>query len=605
MYHPLLNERLEFDCRLLIHFFSDRVTNMIPCIKKRGRPRKTTNKNPAPNPKEQLIKEMKRCEYKLKATIIDEHVVLQRNEYMESLLQEPNWKQDTEILKGCVTKLDIDPDVAHEIWMRRNIEGAAEYLDNQLDIQEDDNPLDMTPEVKQKRLRVEYLSKYEPLQQFKEGSLKDLPTAKQQILEENRSLIFNEQISYQEQVELVIHLIYDPTRNSGCGPTAIGKLFGVSKGTIAERAKRMQRSRRAIVGRPAALDDTQLALLIDYCRQKYIEKTSPNIFHLIDYIFSEFHVSININTLRSIIRRCPLLKPVKGMPLEATRAETPVEVVLQHYAELDEMLLKERVPPEFFFNVDESGFQAYADSQKETVIIPYDGDESSTYYSVDRSAKRSTLVGCICLDGSALKPLVIIPNKTVTQELRIRGYNDSNCLIVCQECGFINTEAFVYWAQQILFPEIAAKREQYGYEGVAVLTMDGCSSHFSDFFLDECTYQNIYPWKEPPGTSDQVQALDLGIFGRQKKCFQRYNPETNLASTDKDVIAIVNSWRRSTCPDAVVSSFNQAGIYIECDTEGNRIVRAAAEKGRAVRGIQHSNSDNVIQGRKTTKVIGF
>ena len=71
------------------------------------------------------------------------------------------------------------------------------------------------------------------------------------------------------------------------------------------------------------------------------------------------------------------------------------------------------------------------------------------------------------------------------------------------------------------------------------------------------------------------------------------------------MIAIVNSWRRSTCPDAVVSSFNQAGIYIECDTEGNRIVRAAAEKGRAVRGIQHSNSDNVIQGRKTTKVIGF
>ena len=60
-----------------------------------------------------------------------------------------------------------------------------------------------------------------------------------------------------------------------------------------------------------------------------------------------------------------------------------------------------------------------------------------------------------------------------------------------------------------------------------------CSAHFSDYFLHECTHWDVYAWKAPASTSDQVQALDLGIFGNQKKIKTKFNSDSKLSPTDK------------------------------------------------------------------------
>ena len=360
----------------------------------------------------------------------------------------------------------------------------------------------------------------------------------------------------------------------------------------------MNKARKPTIGRPAELEIEELEKISFYIHECYKNNNPRSVIQLIDYIFCTFNKSINEKTLRSILKRSSQVKMAQGIPLEKAR----VDVIIEHFEALDKMLCTESVPPEFFFNVDESGFQAFADAVNQRVIVPIDADDS-VYYSVDRQSKRATLIGCICLDGSALKPFVISPNKTVSRELALNGYNESNCLIVHQENGFITAEIFAFWARMIFFPEVAAKRQKYHYEGTVVLTLDGCTCHNSDLFLDDCTYAGIYPWFEPAGSSDQVQALDLGIFSCQKSIKTRLRSTSRLSANEKNIVDIVDTWMKSTTPGRVVSSFNQAGIFIE-STEHSARTRASAAKGRAVRGIEHESSNNEIKGRKNQKIIG-
>ena len=455
-----------------------------------------------------------------------------------------------------------------------------------------------------KNSRTSYLRAKAPLEQFDDKDLAEFPEDKRALLIEHFPEIFSEEVTYQRQIEIVMELVYDTSPGSHSGPTYIGRLFGVTAGTISSHFKRMNHKRRELVGRPGSLADEELNILYLYVVECYQHTSSPNIPHLIDYCFNTFNVSLTTKTLKGILRRSSEFKEVPGIPLESSRADVPLSIVLDHYDRLDSLLSQEEIPPEFFYNVDESGFQEFADAKKEIVIIPGDCQEEEVYYSVNRASKRSTLIGCICADGTAMKPLVIIQNKTVQKELVKNGYGEENCLIVYQENGFVSSEIFAFWADHLFFPLVKEKRKRYNYLGPVILTMDGCSSHMSDYFLDEAFYHGVIPWFEPAGTSDQVQALDLGIFAIQKRQNTKTMKKKDLNEQSKAIIRIVDSWRKATTPLNVVSAFNQAGLYSVTDNNTTRM-RASAEKARAVRGIEHTPCDNQIIGNKTQKILAF
>ena len=110
---------------------------------------------------------------------------------------------------------------------------------------------------------------------------------------------------------------------------------------------------------------------------------------------------------------------------------------------------------------------------------------------------------------------------------------------------------------------------------------------------------------EPPGSSDQVQALDLGIFGIQKCLKCKIQTKKDLSPAAKEVIQIVNSWIKTTTPDNVTSAFNQAGIYVVELPDGSLGARASVEKARAVRNIDNIECQNEINGNKTIKLLDF
>ena len=451
-----------------------------------------------------------------------------------------------------------------------------------------------------KNARTNYLKFKSPITEFKEEGWMKLSPDAQEILKENSHVIFNEDVCYQEQVETVISLLY-----KDIGPSAIGHLFGVNRGTIAEHKKRLEKKRRDEVGRPGFLSPNELQILIIYVKQLYEQKRPADYADLVNFIFGKFEIAMSIDTLAHIIKRTPSLKAIVGHPLEAARNDVDVQIIVDYYERLDSILLFERVPPEFFFNVDESGFQEFINAHDTVVIVPTEYPSDEITYSVNREGKRASMIGCIAMDGSALKPLVVSQNKTIEKELINMGYNNENCFIITQPNGFVNAEIFALWADHVFFPELERRRIVYNYKGLAVLTMDGCGSHFSDYVLDECTYHGTYPSQEPAGTSDQIQALDLGIFGIQKvlKPKEKVNIK-NISRNSKQIVQIVNSWRKATTPSNVVSAFQQAGFYLE-EINDQRYVRADVMKARSVRGLDHSEPICEATGKKSVKLLKF
>jgi hypothetical protein len=79
------------------------------------------------------------------------------------------------------------------------------------------------------------------------------------------------------------------------------------------------------------------------------------------------------------------------------------------------------VPARFVFNMDGMGHQDWADRTEKTCVVPPSHGDKQVYIPVPRAGKRIMLMACIALDGSALKPEVIIPRKTVDTDLVLTG----------------------------------------------------------------------------------------------------------------------------------------------------------------------------------------
>ena len=452
--------------------------------------------------------------------------------------------------------------------------------------------------------RAAFLSIPDPITEFNEDGVNSLPETQQNILLEHYEDIFGQNLTYQDQIYAVISLIFIPGKKSVCGAAAIAKLFNVNRGTIYTHIKRMNKPKRETVGRPPYLDQQEQEILVAFIRSSYFSKNPTTYDVLSDFIFDKFSKVLSYDCLWHTLHNTQMIKTIPGHPMEASRADVPLEVIEDHFDRLQSTLSIEHIPPQFFFNIDESGFQQFVDARDVVLVVPSDAAEKEMCYSVNRNSKRATMIGCIAADGTALKPFVISPNRTVEKEIRTLGYRDDTVMIVSQENGFINAAIFAFWADMILFPEILRRRKAFNYTGTVVITMDGCSSHFSDYFLDECSYHGIYPFTEPPGTSDQVQPLDLGIFGNQKTVKKKSSRFSHLSENSQNIIEIVDSWQKATTPSNVVSAFNQAGIFI-VNENGEEYVQASIEYARAVRGMEHKKCENIMKGSKTEKLPIF
>jgi hypothetical protein len=361
----------------------------------------------------------------------------------------------------------------------------------------------------------------------------------------------------------------------------IGRILDLDKGTV------QRHFRKAIAhmadlpqnGRPPIISHEEQEQLITAIQEAYDARRPMTIGEVHYYIETRFHKSIDRNTLMHMLRREPRLRSCHGIPMEEARVDVTAEVIWDFFRRAMEVV--EGVPAHFVFNMDEMGHQDWADRKVVTCIVPASHVEKQVNVPVSRAGKRITLMASIAADGSALKPEIIIPRKTVDADLVLTGLTSEKVLVRSQPHGFVNTQLFDDWLETIFIPELVERRARFTYNGPAVLLLDNCSAHIGVRFSELCQENHVIPCYFPPHSSHQLQPLDLCLFGITKRFLTRANKLDAANIQTKHISSVVCAFLAAAVPLNIVKTFELSGISLVSD-EGTLLCTVRPELAKRV-----------------------
>jgi hypothetical protein len=214
----------------------------------------------------------------------------------------------------------------------------------------------------------------------------------------------------------------------------IEMIFGVSKVTVLKRYQR-ELSERQKVGRRLCTDSEtwqQLKTVILERSEGLCPMTTEDA---IDLLSMSFGLRLLPDTLRTKVSLDHELRRITGVPLEKERLACDPEEIAAYFELFDRNVAG--IPAAFVFNLDESGFQDWADPRERMVIVPATVHDNKIGIPVNWTTRRSSLLVCIAADGPALRPMLILPRKTTERELFEQGINEEIGMLVSQDHGFI------------------------------------------------------------------------------------------------------------------------------------------------------------------------
>ena len=206
------------------------------------------------------------------------------------------------------------------------------------------------------------------------------------------------------------------------------------------------------------------------------------------------------------------------VPTDATRVDVEENDIVVFYTRtLPEAL--NGVQSSLVFNMDEMGAEMFADRKRVFVFMPVENlTNGQLAVGVPRSTRRCTLVACICLDCSILRPTVITKTMTISSAVFAEGGLTSDRVKFAHtQNSFINNEVFGEWLCDVFLPEVIRKRawlrERLGtYDERAVLILDGLKCHVMEPFVELLRRHNVTMVVLVPHSSHMTQPLDVGIL---------------------------------------------------------------------------------------------
>jgi hypothetical protein len=338
----------------------------------------------------------------------------------------------------------------------------------------------------------------------------------------------------------------------------IGRVFSILRAAIHRHYRRMCAGTIQPIRRPNLMTTDELEQLHQLILAEFINHRPVTYSQIQEFIENNHRKFITNDTLVHILRRMSWRKTVTGVPIEIERL-TCSETEIAEYFDTIERLLN-GVLVKMVFNVDETGFQPWADKRNIAVVVPSEYPNSEIQIGVDRVGQRTSMIVCIGAGDARLKPLVAIGRETYEAELLELGFDEEQCLIGHEENGFVNFEPFLLWVERIFVPEVERIRAEIGYGGYAFLIMDSYTCHKSDAFEELCTIHGIHVIILPPHSSDQTQPLDLSIFGLQKRELATIHPRNDLNPQTYQLVWIMCALQKAATPPNVVGAFKRAGI---------------------------------------------
>ena len=114
--------------------------------------------------------------------------------------------------------------------------------------------------------------------------------------------------------------------------------------------------------------------------------------------------------------RLPQLKSITDKPMASDCVDCDPEEINDYFDHL-ESALDSSIPAPFIINIDQSGFQEWADKRNLVVVVPAEVTQDEIKIPVARTTKRAPILVGIAADGSTITPAVIVPRKTIEMEL--------------------------------------------------------------------------------------------------------------------------------------------------------------------------------------------
>jgi Tc5 transposase DNA-binding domain/helix-turn-helix, Psq domain len=125
-------------------------------------------------------------------------------------------------------------------------------------------------------------------------------------------------------------------------------------------------------------------------------------------------------------KRHPELKSVWSSTLDAARAKQVNATVVHHFYDLlMEELVGKHIPEENIYNMDEKGIVC---GQHERVKVWVDKKQNNTMIIGDNARELTTIMECVCADGSSVSPMIIFKGVRQSKEWCVQEDNGLNAM---------------------------------------------------------------------------------------------------------------------------------------------------------------------------------
>jgi predicted transcriptional regulator len=214
------------------------------------------------------------------------------------------------------------------------------------------------------------------------------------------------------------------------------------------------------------------------------------------------------------IQRHPNLRVKLGRRVEAQRMNGVTKQVLKGWFDAYKSLITElKIETYNTYNMDETGFSIRT-MQSTRIIV--DSTLRTRFQAHPGRQEWVSAVECICIDGTAIDPLIIFKGQNILQswipkEVIQKWHFSANTK------GWTSNLHGLEWLKRVFKPSTRVKATQNGRLQQRLLICDGHDSHISGSFISHYIQNQISLLIIPPHTSHVLQPLDISIFGPLKQ----------------------------------------------------------------------------------------
>ena len=302
---------------------------------------------------------------------------------------------------------------------------------------------------------------------------------------------WNRSASEREQVVHIYEILKD--RFIDVSQNDLARFFGIDRSTIRYHLKQgidMINPCERPIGRPKILSEEEIEAMKNIITECYQLKYPATYRNVADFIKDTFNKTIKMDTIRHIIASIEDLHVATGIPMENEHVFCDPQKIDEYFDWLEDAL-GFGIPPEFIFNIDESGYQEWVDAKNLQCIVPSSYNKNRIKMPRDKTTKRVTMLGGICAYGSTLKPMIVLTRNSIEKELLDNEYTEDKLIYGRSKTGFMNQKLFIEWTTRSFVPEMKMKHSLYSYDGPILLIMDGFSVHDCDQFREILEEKNI------------------------------------------------------------------------------------------------------------------